>query len=206
MRPIVVFALALSAGLAGCDLVKSPDDRDDSHHRYSYCDSTGCYSCDNSGCNNVGSNGGQCRSDWDCAPGWDCENGACKKTSFCQNGTCPTGQICDSRSTCVSGGSGAPSCSKDSDCANGFCDPRSKLCVISFPCASDGSCGAGWTCDSRNICIPMPCSATQSCQTGCFCDAGHCIESATCNSNQDCASLSMTCDTAHHTCVPSTTS
>src|SRR5262249_9770550 len=109
MRPIVVFALALSAGLAGCDLVKSPDDRDDSHHRYSYCDSTGCYSCDNSGCNNVGSNGGQCRSDWDCAPGWDCENGTCKKTSFCQNGTCPTGQICDSRSTCVSGSSGAPS-------------------------------------------------------------------------------------------------
>lgn len=205
MRPIVVFALALSAGLAGCDLVKSPDDRDGSHHRYSYCDSTGCYTCDSSGCTNVNGNpGAQCRSDWDCSPGSDCENGACKKTSMCQTGTCPSGQTCDSRSTCVSGDSGAPTCTQDSDCANGFCDLRSKTCVVSNPCYG-GTCSTGWTCDSRNICIPMPCSATQTCQTGCYCDSGNCIESAVCNSDQDCASLSMTCDTASHTCVPSQT-
>jgi hypothetical protein len=113
--------------------------------------------------------------------------------------------VCDSRSTCVLAQSSGSTCKADSECSGGFCDLRSGMCIPTWSCGGkSGDCGAGWTCDSRKICVPTPCTASSQCMESCYCDRGNCIETASCQKDSDCTKLNMTCDTQRHTCTPST--
>src|SRR5579859_3020008 len=85
MRRMLLAALLVASG---CDLFKSPD------RFYTYCDATGCYRCDESGCSPAGApTGASCQTSADCAQGCYCtSNGQCAEAGFCnQNSDCGSG-------------------------------------------------------------------------------------------------------------------
>jgi len=73
MQRILMAVLPLLAFAAvGCDFF------DHKEKYYTYCDATGCYTCDQNGCSPQGTNpGGSCRANQDCAPGCYCSGNQC---------------------------------------------------------------------------------------------------------------------------------
>jgi len=69
MQRILMAALPLlMIALGGCDFFKHKE------KFYTYCDSTGCYTCDQRGCSATGApTGSVCRSNTDCASGCYCD-------------------------------------------------------------------------------------------------------------------------------------
>ena len=90
---LVCLGLLGIASMTGCELYFGDDGGSD----YSYCDSTGCYECDDYGCWQVGPGGGggwNCSSDADCAAAcwcdttsWNClESSLCSSDADCADG------------------------------------------------------------------------------------------------------------------------
>jgi Cys-rich repeat protein len=196
--------LALSA--TGCTLYFG-DDGDDSNY-YSYCDATGCWTCDsNTGACWSDGGGTGCSTDYDCAAGCYCDQGSgtCVETGFCSAddpaSQCPDGYTCDDRGSCV------PSDQNycwNTGCPDGeYCDQWSGACTPSTTCGTDADCGAGWWCNA-GTCNPLGCTDDTQCAAGCYCDpsTGGCIETGYCSTDADCPS-GETCDEARSTCVPS---
>jgi hypothetical protein len=149
---------------------------------YTYCDSTGCYRCDQTGCS-PWSPGSGCRSDADCGG----------QGSWCE---LSSGQ-------CRSGGNGS-SCTNDASCPPGyFCHPTSKQCLQSWKCTVDADCGAGMVCDSRHTCVPGPssCTPTTGCAKGCYCAGGKCNETGLCKVDADCKMFGPAYTCQAGTCV-----
>src|SRR5690349_6396240 len=106
LLPLMGLLTALAVFSSGCTLYCGPEDEDDDY--YSYCDSSGCYTC-NSETGECWSDGGgtACYSDYDCAAGCYCDvsSGSCVETGFCSfDSDCPDGYTCDERASCVPGG------------------------------------------------------------------------------------------------------
>ena len=86
-----LFAVALALG--GCDAW--------SQQKYTtYCDATGCYTCDERGCTPTGgaSGRGSCRTSRDCAEGCYCDaqSGMCVEAGFCDSDAdCGVNMVCD---------------------------------------------------------------------------------------------------------------
>jgi len=194
MRRLLLLGLVGLAFTSGCDLYLGPDDP------YTYCDDTGCYTCDNRGCD---PGLGECQTNWDCAGGCYCGDGRCVETGMCRTtADCSGDLVCDSRSSCVPL---SPSmCDADSDCPDGFCDERAGSCIASNTCARDSDCGPGRACDTRGVCVPATCTADEQCLQAFYCDElnGNCVESRACAGDGDCTQLNMACDEARGTCVP----
>lgn len=210
---LTTLTLTLSA-LGGCHLYFGDGGSDE----YTYCDESGCYSCDDWGCSPDG-NGGRtgagpgwsCAQNYDCAAGCFCNSeGLCEEAGFCTStNDCTDGFECDDRSSCVPEGS-TSACTEDDDCPrNSYCEEATGTCVGSWSCdpddaGADEACGMGFGCDDeRNTCVPQPCDTDAMCQEGCYCDtdAGECIETSTCDALGGCPG-DMECDTARNTCMP----
>lgn len=209
-RNLLLASLSIALTASGCSLYFGPDD-DDS---WTYCDSSGCYECDDWGCESTDpGNGGPGEPGWDCSTNYDCaagcyctDDGWCEEAGFCSSDSdCAAGMICDDRASCVPADS-TSSCDSDSDCGNGqFCDEASGFCIDSWGCTADDDCGMGYECDARGTCIPSPCDEDADCLEGCYCDAegsGECIESGMCEPDGTCALEGFECDVVRNTCTP----
>src|ERR1700744_3153482 len=90
--PLLVFA----AG--GCDFFGHKDSY------YTYCDATGCYTCNQTGCTPQGPpTGSGCQTNNDCGQGCYCAaNGTCTEAGFCdKDSDCSGGNVCDvARASC----------------------------------------------------------------------------------------------------------
>jgi Cys-rich repeat protein len=198
----LVLAVALASG---CTLYFGPDDDDDRY--YSYCDETGCWTCD-SYTGECWSDGGPngCYSDYDCAAGCYCDeaSGVCIENGFCSYDTdCPEGFVCDDRASCVPDGS--QSC-WETGCPWGqYCDSWSGECVPSTTCDTAADCGPGYDCIG-GTCTPVGCTTDDQCAAGCYCDeaTGGCVESGYCSTDAECPE-GQTCDEARSTCIPDET-
>lgn len=176
----IVLPLFSVAVLAACDF----GDKKQSY--YTYCDDTGCYSCDVNGCNRTGqNNNGGCRASSDCTEGCYCD----------QN----TGQ-------CVEAGF----CDKDSDCSQGMvCDVGRHSCgpatpPVATPCKADQDCKPNESCTNGQcapkVSPPGACAQNSDCKTGESCVAGKCTPTWQCAKDADCGQ-GMICD-GRNTCVP----
>ncbi len=202
---LLCMGLLLAIGASGCTLYFGEDDDDGQY--YSYCDQTGCWTCDSySGeCWQDGGGWG-CSTNADCAAGCWCDtsSGSCIETGFCSfNEDCPQGYVCDDRQSCVPDGS--QSC-WETGCAWGsYCDSWSGECVPSTTCNADADCGTGYACFG-GTCTPTGCIDDTQCAAGCYCDeaSGGCVESNYCSSDLDCPS-GQECDEARGTCIPDET-
>src|SRR5258708_7226673 len=98
MRRIVMAVLPLVSLLAaGCDFFNGGDSKE---KFYTYCDATGCYTCNENGCSrNPGvPTGGSCTSNADCSEGCYCDpkTGKCIEGGYCnQPGDCSSQLVCD---------------------------------------------------------------------------------------------------------------
>src|SRR5262249_7445759 len=133
----VAALLPLLSLLAGCKMFEHKD------RYYTYCDATGCYACDDTGCRPNGTGGGNttaCPSNAQCQAGCYCDvrTGQCKEAGFCdKDSDCSGGMVCDTtRHSCQpAAGGGGGSCSKHDDCPSGqFCNPSTHSCLPSWGC------------------------------------------------------------------------
>ena len=194
--------------LGGCHVYFDDDDYGDGG--YSYCDSSGCWWCDDYGCYPTDGDGGDggwgtCTGNYDCAAGCYCsDEGVCEEAGFCSSDAeCPEGFVCDDRASCVPEGSD-DACTSDADCPWGsYCDEASGQCVGTGTCTADEECGPGMECDDRGTCVPAPCESDDECLEGCYCntDTNQCEETGSCETDSDCAD-GFECDTDRSTCVP----
>jgi hypothetical protein len=192
--------LVMALALTGCTLYFGPNDHGDGNGSgtYSYCDDTGCYTCD-SYTNECWPQGGGvgCSTDNDCAGGCYCDaqTNSCVETGFCTyDSDCPSGEVCDGRETCIPGD--RPDYCWNTGCALGsYCDQNSGACVPSTTCNTSDEC------DSGSSCVSGTCTPT--CAGGCYYDptTGACIESGFCTIDNDCPAGDV-CDTTRSTCIP----
>jgi len=203
MLPALTLMMALFA--SACTLYFGPDDEDDRY--YSYCDDTGCWTCD-SYTGECWSDGGTlgCTTDDDCAGGCYCDEsyGSCVEAGYCSYDTdCPEGYSCDDRASCVPDGD--TSC-WDTGCPWGYyCDSFGGGCIPSTTCSTDTDCGTGYGCFD-GTCAPLGCADDTSCAAGCYCDetSGGCVESNYCSNDTECPS-GQSCDESRSTCIPDET-
>lgn len=174
-KALIATALAAwSLALGGCHLYF--DDGGRGGDGYTYCDDTGCYWCDDWGCYPTGGGDGvgpgwDCSNNADCAAGCYCSaDGLCEEAGFCTwDEDCPSGFVCDDRSSCVPEGS-EDGCQSDDECPTGsICDLDANLCTSSGTCDGAGdTCQDGYECDTvRDTCVPEP---AQTCQGEVVCD------------------------------------
>jgi len=140
--------------------------------------------------------GDACGSDEDCATGW-CDDGTCAVRSCTDGiangaeGDVDCGEICIGATAsplCAAGSS----CGLDADCADGWCHPQTRLCVI--PTCSDSALNQGETdvdCGGDHCARAEDCLVSTRAAACLACDAG-----ADCEDDTDCVSL--TC--AGNTC------
>ncbi|MEZ4366812.1 MAG: Dickkopf N-terminal cysteine-rich domain-containing protein [Kofleriaceae bacterium] len=181
------FALATALAGTGCTLYFGEGD-----NSYSFCDSSGCYQCDDDGCwctdGSCGGGGFYCDSDSECAAGCYCSDyGYCEEAGYCvTDADCGPGFLCDeARNSCdPDGGSGA--------------------------CTADYQCGPGYSC-SAGACVPTTCDSDDDCAAGCYCDPtqpntfGGCAESCYCSTDAEAVAGGYGwCDEERSTCMPGT--
>ncbi len=205
---ITTLALTLVSALfiSGCTLYFGPDDEDDRY--YSYCDDSGCWTCDNY-TGECWSDGGSlsCSTDYDCAGGCYCDEdyGTCVETGYCTyDEDCSPGYTCDDRASCVPDGS-ETSC-WETGCPWGYyCDSFGGGCIPSNTCSTDAECGTGYGC-IEGTCTPVGCSDDNACAAACYCDetSGGCVESSYCSNDTECPE-GQECDEGRSTCIPDTT-
>ena len=200
LLPTLGLLLALAA--SGCTLYFGPEDEDSDY--YSYCDATGCWTC-NSETGECWSDGGgtQCYSDYDCAAGCYCDaaSGSCIETGFCTyDSDCPEGYSCDDRASCTPGGN---YCWETGCEAGSYCDSWTGECIPSTTCTTPEDCGTGYTCDETGTCVPVGCTNDDDCAAACYCDetTGGCVESSFCSAPGECPEGQM-CDVERSTCIP----
>lgn len=149
-----------------------------------------------------------CSNDYQCAAGCWCDTstGTCVESGYCtSDADCPEGTTCDpSRQSCT-GNDGT--CASDADCPYGsYCDEASGVCIGSWTCTDDASCGTGYSCQD-GTCVPIPCTDDTDCAAGCYCDVttGACIESCYCTNDGDATAQGWGwCDEDRTTCMPGT--
>lgn len=171
-----------SLGMAGCTFYLE-DDED-----YSYCDSTGCYDCDEFGCwpsdDGGGGGGWSCSDDDDCAAGCACVDGYCEEFGFCETSDdCPEGFECDDRASCVPSDDPEPTpCNDSDDCEEGsYCDLNVGECVEGdepFTCQGEVTCS--------DVAPSCPQGSTPEISFGCY--TGDCVENTDCPDGNPCSS------------------
>lgn len=210
----ILSCLCLAAALtgSGCVLYFGPEEE-----TYSYCDSSGCYQCDDFGCwcvdGSCGGDGYYCTTDSQCAAGCYCdEYGFCAEAGYCtSDAECGPGFLCDeARNSCDPDG-GSNFCSADDQCAQGsYCDEVSGACVPSWTCTENWECGDSYEC-INGTCAPSTCDSDTDCAAGCYCDPsqpggiGGCAESCYCSSDAEAQAGGFNwCDEVRSTCMPGT--
>lgn len=194
------------AAASGCTFYFGPEDDDDRY--YSYCDDTGCYTCDSATgeCWSDGGGGGYgCYSDDDCAAGCYCDSysGECIETGFCSyDEECGDGYVCDDRASCVPDGTDPTYC-WDTGCSLGsYCDSWTGQCVPSVTCDGNDDCDTGYFCNG-GTCTPSYCTDDSECAAGCYCEpASGCVETGFCSNDAECPADGDTCDETRSTCIP----
>ena len=202
MRKLLsALGLMMAFVATGCTLYFGPDDDDDRY--YSYCDQSGCWTCDSvtGDCWQDGGGWG-CTSDWDCAAGCYCDesSGGCVETGFCNSDAdCGPGYTCDDRQSCVP--EGGDECWYYGCSWGEYCGPNGD-CVPSTTCHTATDCDPGYDCIS-GTCTPTGCVDDSWCAAGCYCDeeSGGCVETGYCTADTDCLAGQI-CDTDRSTCIP----
>lgn len=181
---------------------------DDNKSRfYTYCDNTGCYSCDQYGCGLAPGRppGVACASNGECAPGCFCDTDKkCAEAGFCDRGSdCAKGFTCNTaRHSCEPGTGPTPmpqpkACKVASDCAPGnecFNTTCKAAPLPAPPCVFNRECGEGGQCvDGR---CQHGCEDDTSCGTGRLClnkkcvakplDMSSCVSNSQCGAGQSC--------------------
>jgi hypothetical protein len=202
LLPVLSF---VPLALGGCDAW--------SHQKYfTYCDDTGCYTCNEQGCTpSAGPTTGSCRAASDCAEGCYCDarTGKCVEAGFCDVAAdCGQGMACNVARHSCEPSAGGTGCKADTDCATGQ-KCMSGTCVASAPavCTKDTDCAAGQTCTGGTCTAapPATCAKDADCAKGSYCSTtGSCTTTAACQSDADCAALGANfgCDLTRNTCVP----
>ncbi|MFO0696055.1 MAG: hypothetical protein U0230_21005 [Polyangiales bacterium] len=179
------------------------------------------------GCPVWGSTGGGgggtsgCRTNGDCASATYCNptTRKCDSSIVCAtDAACPTGQVCDYRSTCVP--QTPPQCRGNSDCTGsqlcieGYCrDASTEVCQFNYECAggrlcvnstcvaqctSDASCGSGQKCDTTaHYCVtdPTECTTSADCSSHRHCVQGRCLQD--CTGSSSCSNSVDACQTSN---------
>jgi hypothetical protein len=192
---------------------------------YTYCDGTGCYTCDPGGCAPTGGRvGGSCASPQQCPEGCYCDSGSgtCVEGGSCQSSQdCPSGFSCNTaRRSCQPDASDAgvrlpdgagldvdagrpPSCTVDCDCG-GQQVCQNARCVAAPPdpsvgCTFNHECGSGQCVNNR---CQARCSSNNDCGTGDVCQGGFCLANPAprggCTYNVDCGPGSTCINSACH--------
>ncbi|MCK5795913.1 MAG: hypothetical protein KAI47_01935, partial [Deltaproteobacteria bacterium] len=164
-----------------------------------YCDDTGCYRCNEGGCELPDTPPGPgpsfCTGDEDCPSGTSCDipSGYCvTNPSGCAvSAECSHGYVCLA-GHCTPGHS---PCHNDSACGTGaYCE--NGACKDSGLCAKDVDCaivGKDLVCDDRGSCVPAPpgpktCTDAAACDGGALCVDGGCGTcSGDCGGGKTCA-------------------
>ena len=143
-----------------------------------FCDSTGCYLCDDNG--ECWLTAVDCASDGDCMHGCFCDlaSGYCVETSLCEaDADCNRGFVCNTASeTCVPSNVPPPKvCTADDQCPpSSYCSRSRGKCIETGFCDQSSDCGPGQVCDPRNTCVPssLPpgtCTVNDDCGLGEYC-------------------------------------
>lgn len=179
---------------------------------YTYCDNTGCYQCDETGCGLSPGRppGVACASSNDCAPGCFCDGSKkCAEAGFCDRpGDCSRGFVCNvARHSCEpeSGSQGTmpKSCRVQTDCGIGNeCYNASCRAVPlpTQPCVFNRECGSGGQCVD-GLC-QRACSDDTSCGTGRACVNKRCVAKPAgtngCVTNSQCGAGQTCIDSSCH--------
>ncbi len=108
----------------------------------------------------------QCRMGSDCGFGERCEDGLCVQNACGEDGSCPSGQVCDEvANECIA------ECVDDASCGSGLiCELNTKLCRTG--CREDEDCRVGERCGEGNVCELFLAQSCQDvrCEEDEFCD------------------------------------
>jgi hypothetical protein len=178
---LVAFSVAVSA--TGCCPSK-PD--------ASYCDATGCYTCDRNDCSHGRGRYGGAGSG---APSTSPSASTPAKAPVCASNTeCGSGRTCRASTCETCGGSAGPCpCAQDAECGGGAicqnraCIPKANVCRFGSDCADGSEC--------RNGACVAACE-TGSCAPGSTCNSGACIPDVTgkaCTSDNNCPATTPRC-------------
>lgn len=179
---------------------------------YTYCDNTGCYSCDERGCGLQPGRppGVACASSSECAPGCFCAaDKTCAEAGFCDRPTdCARGFVCNvARHSCEPNSGDKPpqpkacrvqsDCGPGNECNNAVCKPvplPPNPCVFNRECGSNGLCIDG-------LC-QHSCADDSSCGTGRACINNRCIpkpaDMTSCQNNAQCGTGQTCIDSVCH--------
>lgn len=172
---------------------------------YTYCDNTGCYSCDANGCGALPGRppGVACKASSECAPGCFCgSDSTCAEAGFCDRaGDCARGYTCNvARHSCEPEKPNTTlpkscrvqaDCGIGNECADAKCRPvpvPGNHCVFNRDCGTDGQCVDGLcrsacddddTCGTGRACVNQRCVAKPAAN-------GACVSNAQCGSGQSC--------------------
>jgi hypothetical protein len=147
---------AFSVTLASCGLYFGDEGGNDN---WTYCGSDGYYVCEGDDCQFAGATcpdgttqpGFTCEDNADCAAGCYCAGadaaagtaGTCEEAGFCSTDEdCPTGFVCDDRSSCVPPTTEACTCASDSEAQaqnHDYCDESTNTCQLGVD--PNGTCG-----------------------------------------------------------------
>ena len=218
----LVVGVVTSAAMSACVLYVDDSGSSPSSGSNSYCDSSGCYTCDTAGtckcvddsCTSTGSGSGSafsCTTDSQCAQGCYCDSATstCAESGFCtMDSDCSGGLMCDvSRNTCNQTGSAPMACQSDKDCASGeTCDAASGQCKGQSMCKSDAECGVGFTCQDGS-CAPAACNGNDSCTPGSMCPTAgkSCMNTCMCTTDAQAQAGGYDyCDETRDTCMKGT--
>ena len=108
----------------------------------------------------------QCRAGSECGFGERCEGGLCVQNTCGEDGSCPSGQVCDELADeCIA------ECVDDASCGAGLiCELNTKLCRPG--CREDEDCRVGERCGEGDVCELFIAESCQDvrCEEGEFCD------------------------------------
>lgn len=161
---------ALGVFVAGCS--------DETSAGYSsYCDSTGCYSCDGYGCTQTSpppSSGSSCTTDANCPTGNVCNAGVCAPASTPVADAGTSSPDADTKPTC-GGDLGPCACKVSADCKD-----SGQVCVAGSCTNASNACRYSSECGTGKICADGQCltSCTTTCTDGYTCTKGVCAPNA----------------------------
>ena len=179
---------------------------------FTYCDPSGCYQCDERGCNLMPGRapGTACKSSSECAPGCYCATDSkCAEAGFCDRPTdCAKGYVCNTaRHSCEPDTGGmvptpkackvSADCGPGSECANAACRP---IPLPKNACVFNRECGDGAVC-TDGLC-QRACVDDTTCGTGRVCQQSRCVpkleDKTSCVANASCGAGQTCIDGACH--------
>ncbi|MBR9700856.1 hypothetical protein GOV11_03245, partial [Candidatus Woesearchaeota archaeon] len=131
-----------------------------------------------------------CTGNWECPPGWKCENGECYEpivTECTANYHCPLGWscingVCEEGNTCKYDSDCPPLNCVSEPCVQKYCDSNNECSVMPM-CLDETDCAVGYKCDGNNVCVLdcvpgtiCSCAYDEQCPGDWWCDSGSCKE------------------------------